>query len=60
MDAYDLLPSKASFGDGLGACVISGCCLSVEASLAAVASFGSLYILQCQGPANFLGRGQKC
>ena len=40
-NASDLLSSKASFGDGLGARVVAGCCLSVAASLAAVASFGS-------------------
>ena len=41
MDASDLLPSIASFGDGLAARVVAGCCLLVVASLVVVASFDS-------------------
>ena len=41
MDASDLLPSKALFGDGLGEHVVAGCCLSVAAFIAVVASFRS-------------------
>ena len=32
-----MLPSISSFGDGLGARVVAGCCLSVVASIAVVA-----------------------
>ena len=41
MDASDVLPSISSFGDGLGARVFEGCCLSVVASIAVVASRSS-------------------
>ena len=41
VDASDLLPSKESFGDGLGGHLVAGCYLSVAASLKGVASFGS-------------------
>ena len=40
-----MLPSKASFGDGLGARVVTCCSLSVAAYLAAVTSFGSYTLI---------------